>query len=1014
MINFYQKRSFFLFFFVTAATFSCKEIKEPAAHGNAFNNIIERAQYDYDLVKNPTTGTIPEGVFEMSYQQGRSLIAKEAFSPLNVNPYLAAGPNNLGGRTRAIAYDVRFNGATNQIILAGSVSSGVMRTVDGGANWARVSGTSNIHNITCIAQDPRVGFQDTWYLGTGESLGNSASASSTSTSFYLGNGLYKSTDNGITWNRLPNSNLGVLETFDTFRDLISKVVVNPVNGNVYFASVGGIFKSANGGNNWTFVLSAPAGASSGDMTDIVCTNAGILYAGLAGTTNFGSTRDGVWRSVTGDSGGWVRIANSDVVTGWKTVGSYRRIVLALAPSNQNILYALYDNATTGGIEADFFRYDDATGIWLDRSANLPDEAGGNLSGNDPFSVQGGYDMVVSVKPDDENYVVIGGTNLYRSSDGFATPVTTSGNRIGGYNSNLNYNPYTNHHADIHALVFEPGSSVKLTTGDDGGLHVTGDFTASPVSWASLNNNYQTFQYYFVAIDPTLGSTKYLGGAQDNGTTHNTTGTGSFTLVFGGDGASTGISSGNAFHYCATQEGNIYRRLPASAPNFLTAIKPTAETNKGLFVTLFHLDPDNTEDLYYANNNRLWRTTNASTVSTGSGWTQIDAVATAIVDGNSITSFATTRGAYSNQSALYMGTNNAKIYRLDDPRNAAISASPIDITPAGITAGSRVLGIAVAPYNDDTVMAVISNYGVPSVFWTGNATTAAPTWVIVEGTGAGKLDLPSFRSCAIIAKQNGNAVDFEYYAGTSVGLFSTVNINGSSQATANNTAWVKEGSGVIDQSVITSIAVRHNDNTLLLGTHGNGLFVSTIGSVLPVTLTSFTAQRQNNYNHLQWTTSFEFNTKEFVVERKYRNENEFRPVISLPAAGHSNFSKTYSINDNGANFDKGDIYYRLKMIDIDGTYKHSQTVLIKSPKTNFITNVYPTVSNGKIFIATGKDISIKVINVSVTNSMGQVVINKQIGFEDFSLNIENLSKGNYYLKIESFNKTKTFVTQISRQ
>ena len=151
-----------------------------------------------------------------------------------------------------------------------------------------------------------------------------------------------------------------------------------------------------------------------------------------------------------------------------------------------------------------------------------------------------------------------------------------------------------------------------------------------------------------------------------------------------------------------------------------------------------------------------------------------------------------------------------------------------------------------------------------------------------------------------------------------------------------------------------------------------------------------------------------------MERKYLNENDFAPISTIQAAGHSANSKSYATNDNLANFDKGDIYYRLKIIDNDGKFKYSPTVLIKSPKTNFITNVYPTISNGKIFISAGKDLTIKMINVSVTNTSGQVVFMRQYGYEDFSINIENLSKGNYYLKIEAPNKAKTFITQIIRQ
>jgi hypothetical protein len=142
-----------------------------------FNDIIERQKYEFDLIKDPATGKIPDGVIQRSYLQGKSLPGKESIfgRTANLNTYTPAGPDNLGGRTRAFAYDVRF--LTNQIMIAGSVSSGVMRSTNGGTSWTLVTGSDNIHDITCIAQDTRAGQQNTWYIGTGESLGNSASAS---------------------------------------------------------------------------------------------------------------------------------------------------------------------------------------------------------------------------------------------------------------------------------------------------------------------------------------------------------------------------------------------------------------------------------------------------------------------------------------------------------------------------------------------------------------------------------------------------------------------------------------------------------------------------------------------------------------------------------------------------------------------------------------------------------------------------------------------------------------------
>lgn len=990
--------------------FSCKSKQEITTEVDSpYNDIIERNQYEYDLTKDPGTGKIPAGVIEASYLQGKNLPTKEEVlsrtnSPAVLNAYTPVGPNNLGGRTRAFAYDVRYNGTTNRVIIAGSVSSGVMRSADGGASWTKVNGTSNIHDITCVAQDPRAGQQDTWYLGTGEALGNSSSANG---AFRLGNGIHKSTDNGLTWTRLANSNTSVYENFDSQRDLIQRIVVDPSNGNVYAACLSDIIRSIDGGGTWGAVLVGGFGGNA-DVCDIVCTTTGKFYAGFAGTTTITAAFDGVWTSTTGASGSWTRIASSATVPGWKANGSYGRLVLALAPSNQNILYAVYDNLLTGTAApgADFFMFDASTSTWsANRTTNLPTEG----STNGTFTTQGGYDLALTIKPDDANFVILGGTNGYTSTDAFAT--AASFKRISGYAAPNTNAKYSNNHPDQHTYVFEPGSNIRMVSGDDGGIQLTTDVTAATVSWSPLNNNYQTYQYFYTAIDPTLGSTKYIGGAQDNGTTYRNAGTNTMQEVLTGDGVSVGISSGNTFHYCGFQKGDFYRRSPALAPGFVNAtLKPSTETNPGIFVTLFYLNPDNTEDLYYANDNRLWRNTGASiaaqVVGTNPGeWQQMTGVSTAIT-GN-IMSFATTRGTYNPTHKLYIGTSAAKIFRLDDPRNAAAATAPVDITPAGISAGSTVIGIAVAPKNDDTVLAVISNYGVPSVFWTGNATSATPTWFNVEGTGAGSLSLPSFRSCAIVAKTTG----FEYYVGTSVGLYSTTSIDGTSQATANTTSWAKEGSGVIDQALVTSLPIRNNDNTMLVGTHGNGMFAANILAPLPITLNSFNAVKSGSQVKLNWAVSFENNVKEYMVERKYPNENSFTQVASVSATTSTAGIKNYGLIDNSVSFNKGNIQYRLKVVDVDNKSSLSKIVSIRG-NSNFVSNVYPTIVKDNIHITVADNSSLKKFNIAIADNYGRILLNKQYDYTNTDLRVSQLSAGSYYLVISA--NDEKFVTKFIKQ
>lgn len=763
-----------------------------------FNEAIEE---EIELLKDPHTGKIPADARELELKQAAEILVSQQseHSLVSANTYTFQGPSNFGGRTRAIAFDVAD--ATSNTIIAGSVSGGVFKTTNGGSSWTRVSSNAQQYTITALAQDTRSGQTANWYYAGGENLGNSVSESG---AFYLGDGVYKSTDNGNTWTRLTASNTGSVFSFDNCSDLISKLVVDPTNGNVYAAAAGQIIRSTNGGTNWSTVL-GPGCSNNSQVSDIVCTSTGRLYAAFSGST--ASPNDGVWTSTTGASGSWTHIAGTSSSPGhanWNANAAYGRVVLAIAPSSENLVYALYyrnftsNCAGTIGAEAEFFRYDQVANTWTDLSATLPDESGCR-NGNDPFAVQGGYDLVIAIKPDDAATIFIGGTNVYRSTNSGSTWT-----RIGGYANTSGYSKYTNHHPDIHALAFGPASSTTLFCGDDGGIQKA-DITGT-VSWTPLNNDYRTYQYYHVAIKQEAGVNDFIGGAQDNGTTYTTGGSASMSSIFSGDGAGVGLASGSAPYtqFVCTQNGGVYRRTSNLGEDFLNAdLSPGVGS---IFVTYIYLDPDNTENLYYGGTTQLRRITNATTATSSASWTTMT-----FNYGANIRAMATTRGAYSATSRLYIGTENGTLFRLTDPRNAATGTTPTTITPTGMAGFGTIVGIAVNPTNHDEILVVYSNYGTSNIWYTANAGAASPTWVNVEGN----LTLPSVRSC-LITRSCSNT---EYYVGTSIGLYKTALMNGA------GTVWSQEAVSEIGNSVVTSMALRTSDNTFVIGTHGSGMWRS---------------------------------------------------------------------------------------------------------------------------------------------------------------------------------------------
>ncbi len=789
-----------------------------------------RNQHEYRRQINPNTGKVPLSEKNLELKVATSSkLNKSSASKISDGSYINRGPSNFGGRTRSLVIDKTDD--SGNTIIAGGVSGGVFRTTNGGADWTKVSPNDEIHNVTNIIQDPRSGFENIWYYSTGEGLGNSASGNN---AFYFGQGIWQSTDSGLTWSQVPFTN-STHGSFNSVFDIIFDLEVHPITGHLFAAVVGRI--SRYDGSLWTTEIDGSPNGTN-DATDVVITTSGRVYAAFSGNTD--PSAIGVWTSATGNSttGTWTRINEiapiPPAVNPTFHFSPSGRVVLAIAPSNENKLYILFDNGnnsncTTPVIEADLWLWDQSITTFTNLSNKLPDETGCSM-GNDPFAIQRGYDLTVSVKPDNENFVVIGGTNAYKIEN-IITNTTFS--RIGGYASSASYAQYANHHPDIHTLVFSPFNNDILFSGSDGGVHRTNDITASTVAWTSLNNNYQTFQFYHVGIDPSTGSDVVIGGAQDNGTKLGGTDLGAPDLtthinVGSGDGGAVAIADyatcGLSF-YRSIQNGIISRFCDGYTEitpriSIGSARPPVTEDvlYPSQFVTYFHLDPDNTNVLYYASENTLLRTTDAENV-TQDTWTSLGDTNTAFGHTDGFEAFSTTRGAYnSTTSYLLMGGNSGHIYRLDDPQNATNISSAVDITPATATTLSStiVTGIAIHPTNNDIVLATYSNYGINNIYLTTNATNTSPTWTLVERN----LSSHSIRSAAIV-EVAGQTV---YFVGTARGLYSTT--------APLTTDWEIEAPNQIGFALVSSLSYRPSDNHLLIGTHGNGMYeaVITAGSL----------------------------------------------------------------------------------------------------------------------------------------------------------------------------------------
>ncbi|MGD1849023.1 MAG: T9SS type A sorting domain-containing protein [Salibacteraceae bacterium] len=792
-----------------------------------------RWAYELERIKDPSTGKLPDNVRQRELAFAATLPQNQVGSSARSEkfPWTLLGPSNVGGRTRAFGIDVN----NENTYLAGGVSGGIWRSTDRGQTWQKATAPDQHHSITCLSQDRRPGKTDTWYYASGELRGNSASRSFSA--YYLGNGVYKSTDNGQSWAPLSSTVSGTPQATDAF-DRAWNIATDPsdLNNDVVFVAMANeIRRSEDGGQTWTTVLGSSSGLTASFYTDITVTETGVCYA----TLSSGGQQRGIWRSIDGIN--WINITPAGFPS------NYERIVMGVDPSDENRIYFLGETPGTGAPvnpnsgNTDYhslWKYTYLTGDgsgtngqWDNLTATIPS----TQSSRTTFTSQGSYDIVVAVKPDDPNVVFIGGTNLFRSTDGFTsdTQITQIGGYLPGVSGPWGYR-WENHHPDQHLIAFQPSNPDVLISINDGGLYQTANCLDSLPTWKSISKGYVTSQFYTVAIDhgQDLNLT-VMGGLQDNGTQWTNSTDPNFDWVSPnlGDGSHCAIADNGTMYYSSRQYGRILKAELNSQgeKTGYTRIDPDQIPGGYLFVHPFILDPRDNDIMYLPNGPELWRNNDLSQLGLDdlyekqtTNWVQMTNATTS----NIITTLA---ASYEPAHRLYVGQSNRRIYRIDDAHTG--NPTSVDITN-NINSGTYTSDIAIDPRNADNVMVVYSNYNVYSIWYSEDG---GNNWTGVAGnledpnppTGAppGFGDGPSVRCAAIIPVEDNQTV---FMVGTSTGLYATAQLQGDS------TVWHQQGPNTIGNVVVDAIDSRQWDGFTAIATHGNGVFTSFITDVDGVT------------------------------------------------------------------------------------------------------------------------------------------------------------------------------------
>lgn len=399
--------------------------------------------------------------------------------------WVEMGPDNVGGRTRAICIDPQ----NHEKIWAGGVSGGLFLSMDGANTWQRNTAFGANMMISSIA----VLGNHQLYVATGNLWEGGDAATS---SGFPGMGLFRSDDGGASFTQIFGPASPWAPSTWT---RVNRIVAHPTdNDKLLIASSdpGARIYNSQDGTLTEFAPGSGANAwDDGNMTDIDISSDGqtlLIAAGASGDC---------WRSVDGGQT-FTKLNGSSVGIGFPQ-SNIGRLEMAISPDNSNYMYAL--GATGGGR---------MSGVWYstDRGDNWFRMWPSNLSDSDPNAVpeldifgdvshQGTYDNAIAVRPGHPDEIWIGGVELWKTSTIGQPEQLAGGPFFPGC--------FFCVHADVHTIVFADEATAYV--GCDGGIFKSPN---GGENFYACNRDYAVTQFYSVAYN---AKGNVGGGAQDNGT-----------------------------------------------------------------------------------------------------------------------------------------------------------------------------------------------------------------------------------------------------------------------------------------------------------------------------------------------------------------------------------------------------------------------------------------------------------------------------------------------------------------
>lgn len=670
-------------------------------------------------------------------------------------------------------------------LYVGSASGGVWKSQNGGTTFKPVFDKQPVQSIGAVTIDPKN--PKTIWVGTGEPW--------TRNSVSIGDGVYKSTDGGDNW-----TNLGLKES-----ERISKILVDPTDTNtVYVCATGklwsdsderGVYKTTDGGKTWAKILKGANLSTGCSMLSMDKSNSKTIYAGMwdfrrkGWTFRSGGENDkvlsgsGMFKSTDGGAT-WTELEERSAAG--LPAKPWGRVAVSVAPSNSKVVYAVIEAVQP---KDGLYRSEDGGATWkaLDRSQSMIWR---------PF-----YFSQLIVDPKNENKIYKPNLNLIMSSDGGKSFSNISGGT----------------HGDHHDLWIDPNNTDHIITGDDGGLWFSYD--GGNRWWKG--ENLPVSQFYHVSADMDMPY-KVYGGLQDNsswvgdseypgGITNSR-----WENMYGGDGFwMFADPSDNDYIYAEYQGGNISRINRKTHES--RGIQPLPNYKEGKlrynWNTPIHVTKDGT--LYLGSqflfrsrdHGQTWERISPDLTTNDSAKQKQEESGGITVDNSSAemhTTIFSIATSAKNPNMIWVGTDDGNVQLT---RDAGKTWTNLTGNLKGVPKNAWVSSIEAGHFDEGTAYATFDMHTFGDMkSYVFKTTDFGKTWTPLAGA--------NMRGYAHVVKEdlvNKNLL----FVGTELGLW--VSVDGGGQ-------WAQYKGGDLPNVAVRDLVIHPRDHDLIIGTHGRGIWI----------------------------------------------------------------------------------------------------------------------------------------------------------------------------------------------